>query len=99
MHQRTALQSGKHRRVELLREFLVVGQNEAGARAAQRLVRGRGDDMGVGERARMYPARNKTREMRHVDEELGADLVRNGAKAAKIEKTGVGRPPGDNDLW
>ena len=38
MHQRPALQAGEHRRVELLRQLLVVGEDEAAARSAQRLV-------------------------------------------------------------
>ena len=64
-----------------LRELLVVGEDQAAARAAQRLVRGRGDDMGVRERARMRAAGHEAGEMRHVDHQVGADLVGDLAEA------------------
>ena len=67
VHQRAALHAGEHRRVDLLRELLVVGQDHAAARAAQRLVRGRGHDMGMRERDRMRAAGDEPGEMRHVD--------------------------------
>ena len=84
MHQRAALQAGEHRRVDLLGELLVVGEDHAAARAAQGLVRGRGDDMGVRERRGMRAARDQPGEMRHVDHEIGADLVGDRAEALEI---------------
>ena len=66
MHQRAALQAGEHRRVDLLGEVLVVGEDHAAARAAQRLVRRGGDDMGVRERRGMRAARHQPGEMRDV---------------------------------
>src|SRR5262249_61994661 len=72
---------------------------EARARAAQRLVRGRGDDVGVRKRTGMCPAGDEPGEMRHVDEEVGADLIGNFAEAAEIDETGIGRSAGDDDLW
>ena len=50
MHERAALEAGEDRRVELLRHVLVIGEDEAAARAAERLVGGRGDDMGMRKR-------------------------------------------------
>ena len=41
MHQRPALQAREDRRVDLLGDVLVVGEDQAAARAAQRLVRRR----------------------------------------------------------
>ncbi len=38
MHQRAALQAWENSRVEFLRQGLVIGQDDATARAAQRLV-------------------------------------------------------------
>ena len=67
MHQRAALQAREDRRVELLGERLVVAQDQAAARAAQRLVRGRGGDMGVRHRRGMHAAGDEAGEMRHVD--------------------------------
>ena len=69
MHQRAALQAGEDRRVDLLADLFVVRQDHAAARAAQRLVRGGGDDMGVRQRARMDAAGDQAGEMRHVDHE------------------------------
>src|SRR5205085_1019767 len=53
MHQRTALHAGEDRRVDLLGEFLVIGEDHAAARTAQRLVRRGGHDMRMRERRRM----------------------------------------------
>ena len=98
MHQRPALQAGEHRRVDLLAEFLVVGEDEAAARAAQRLVRGRGHDMGVRERARMRAAGDEAGEMRHVDHQLGADAVGDLAEGAEVDDARIGRAAGDDHL-
>src|SRR5262249_60636976 len=47
----------------------------------------------------MCPAGDEPGEMRHVDEEVGADLIGNFAEAAEIDETGIGRSAGDDDLW
>ena len=75
MHQRPALHAGEHRRVELLRDLLVIGQDHAAARPAQRLVRRRRHDMRVREWRGMHAGGDKTGEMRHVDHQQGADFV------------------------
>ena len=98
MHQRAALQAREHRRVDLLGELLVVGEDHAAARPAQRLVRGRGDDMRVRERARMRAAGDESGEMRHVDHQIGADLVGDLAEALEIDDARIGRAAGDDDL-
>ena len=56
VHQRTALVAGEDRGVELLRPIRVVGEDDAAAGAAQGLVGGRGDDVGVRHRIRWRPA-------------------------------------------
>ena len=98
MHQRAALHAGEHRRIELLRQLLVVGEDRAAARAAQRLVRGRRHDMRMRERARMRAAGHEAGEMRHVDHEIGADLVGDLAEAAEIDDARIGRAAGDDDF-
>src|SRR5439155_361790 len=98
MHQRPSLQTGKDRRVEFFRQLLVIGEDEARTRPAQRLVRGRSDDMGVRERIRMHPAGDETGEMRHVDQKFGTDLVGDLAEAAEIEDARIGGPASDDDL-
>ena len=99
MHQRPTLQAGEDRGVELLCQLLVVGESEARARPAQRLVRGRGDDVGVRKRTGMRSAGDEAGEMRHVDEEFSANLVGNFAEAAEIDEPGIGRSAGDDDFW
>ena len=69
VHQRPALQAREDRRVELLGQRLVVAQDQAAARAAQRFVRGRGGDMGMRHRRGMHAAGDEPGEMRHVDHE------------------------------
>lgn len=54
--ERAALLAGEHRRVELLGQHFVVGQDDAAAWAAQCLVGGRRDDVGVRHRRGCRPA-------------------------------------------
>ena len=58
VHQRTALEARKHRRVDLLRHVLVVGEDQAAARTAERLVGRRGHDMGMRKRRRVRATGN-----------------------------------------
>ena len=96
VHQRPALEAGKDRRVDLLGEVLVVGQDHAAARAAQGLVGGRGDDMGVRERRGMRAARDQPGEMGDVDDEIGADRVADRAEALEVPVARIGRAAGDD---
>ena len=47
MRERAALQAREDRRIDLLCQALVVGQDQTTARAAQSLVSSGGDDMGM----------------------------------------------------
>ena len=85
VHQRPALHAGEYGGVDLLGDVLVVGEDHGAARAAQRLVRGGRDDMGVREGARMRAAGHQAREVRHVDHEVGADLVGDGAEGGEVD--------------
>ena len=97
MHQRPALQAGKYRRVDLLRDRLIVGHHHAAAGSAQCLVRGRRHDMRMAERRRMEPARDDPREMRHIDHEHRADRVGDGAEPREIDPPRIGRSAGDDE--
>src|SRR5580693_9397950 len=70
MHQRATLKARKYRRIDFLGNRIVVGENEPAARPAQGLVGRRGDHMGMRKWRRMHAARDKAREMRHVDEKI-----------------------------
>ena len=98
MHQRPALQAGEHRRVDLLRHVLVVGEDQPAARTAQRLVRGRRDYMRMRDRRRMRAARDEPGEMRHVDHQIGADRIRDLAKAPEIPDARIGGAAGEDEL-
>ena len=68
VHQRSALRA----REDVLIDFLAIlfaRQNHAGARSAERLVRGSGDDMRMAEGGGVDAARDQTGEMGHVDHE------------------------------
>ena len=66
---------GKMALVKLLCQFLIVRQNDAAARTAQRLVRGGGDDIRVGNRTLVQTGSHQTGNVRHVNEQVRADLV------------------------
>ena len=54
--------------------------------------------MGVRERTGMRAAGHEAGEVRHVDQELGADFVGDLAEAAEVEHARIGRAAGDDDL-
>jgi hypothetical protein len=98
MHQRPALNAGKDRRIDLLRDGLVIGQDHAAARAAQGLVGGGGRDMRMRERRGMRATRHQPGEMRHVHQEPGADGVGDGAEPREVDHAGYGRAARDDQL-
>ena len=98
MHQRPALHAGEDGGVELLGDLLVIGEDRAAARPAQGLVRGRRDHVGMREWARMHAAGHKAGEMRHVDHQVGADIVGDLAEAAEIDDARIGGAAGDDHL-
>ena len=85
VHERAALHAGKHLRVDFLR-VLFLAEDEAAARAAQRLVRGGGDEIGIGNRRRMDARRDESRDVRHVDEEQRAARIGDLAQAREIDR-------------
>ena len=60
VHQRAALQAGEDRAVDRLR-VLLAAEDEAGARAGERLVRRRGDEVAVLDRVRAGARRRRAR--------------------------------------
>ena len=72
MHERAALHAGENGRIELLGKFLFA-HDDAAARSAQTLVRGRSDEVRVWDRARMFARGDETRDVRHVDEKQRVD--------------------------
>lgn len=96
--QRAALLTGEHRRVDLLGEVGLVGQDHAAARAAQGLVRRGGDHVRVRHRAGVQARRDQTGEVRHVHHEERADLVGDPAELGEVQLARVGRPARHDQL-
>ena len=97
MHQRATLLAGKDAAVDACRQLLPA-QDHAGARAAQGLVRGGRDHMRVRHRRRMHLARHQPGEVGHVDNQVRAHLVRDGAHAREVELARVGAAAAHNHL-
>ena len=74
---------GKTAELIFLPRCFVVGQDHAAARAAQGLVGGRRDDVGVGDRVRVDAAGYQAGEVGHVDHQVGADFVGDLAEARR----------------
>jgi hypothetical protein len=96
MHQRAALQAREDRRIDLLGDGLVIGQHHAAARAAQGLMGGGGDNMGMAEGGGMLARRHQTGEVGHVHEQDGADFVSDLPEACEIEVARIGRSTGND---
>ena len=105
MHERAALRAREDGPVDLPGQ-LGPTEDEATARAAQRLVGRRGDDVGVREGAGVEPGRHEPCDVGHVHEEqrvvgmgdaghaLEVDDARVGARAGHDEpRTDLGRLP------
>ena len=72
MLERAALCAGEDGLVKLLCQFLIVRQDNAAARTAQRLVRGGGDDIRVGNRTLVQTGSHQTGNVRHIDHQVSA---------------------------
>ena len=97
VHERAALRAGENGAVDLFGK-LVAAENDRTARAAQRLVRRAGDDIGIRHRARVHASGDKAADVRHVDHQVRADGIGDGAKARKVDHARIGACPGDDEL-
>src|SRR5690606_4858489 len=98
--QRATLGAREHGGVQLLLDFLVgAGQDQAAARTTQGLVGGGGDHVGERHRVRVHAGGNQTGHVSHVDEQVGTDLVGDGAEAREVEDLRVGAETGDDHFW
>ena len=88
VHERAALQVREHRLVDGLPDLLAHRDHDAGARPAQRLVGGGGHDVGDADGLRVHAGGDQAGEVRHVDHQLGADLVGDLAERREVEVRG-----------
>ena len=84
-----ALHAREERAVEVLRELLAA-EHESAARPAERLVRGRGHDVGMRHRIRVRPGRHQTGDVRHVDHEEGPDGASHRGDPLEVDHARVG---------
>ena len=87
--QRASLQPREDGTVDR-RGVLLAAEDEAGPRAGERLVGGRGDHVAVGHGVRVQAGRDEPREVRHVAPEERADLVRDLAELPRLDGARVG---------
>ncbi len=92
---RPALHSGEHRLVERGR-MLFAAEDEAGPRAAQCLVRRRGDEVAVRHRIGQQAGCDEAGEMRHVAEQQRPDFVRDLAELVGFDDARVGGRAADD---
>jgi hypothetical protein len=88
--------AAEHHRAAAVDELgvFVGAQHDAPTRPAQRLVRGRRDDVCVRDRVEVageHPAGDEAREVRHVDHERRVDLVGDLAQDAEVRIARVRR--------
>ena len=98
VHQRAALEAGEDRRIDLLGDGFVVGQDHAAARAAQGLVRGRRHDMRMAEGRRVLTRGDEAGKMRHIHQEKRSHLIADFTKALEVEVARVSGAAGDDQL-
>ena len=84
VHQRAPLHAGKERFVEILR-VLPAAQDQPRARAAEGLVRGRGDEVCVRDRTWVDAAGDEAGDVRHVDNHRRADRPCHSGDAGKVD--------------
>ena len=98
VHERATLEAGKHRGVDLLGDILVVGEDDAAARTAERLVRRRRHDMSVRHRRGVHATCHEACDMGHIHHQVRADAVGNGAEARPVPEARVGGAAGQDQL-
>ena len=78
--------------------YSLAAEDRAGARTAQRLVGGEGDDVGVRDRRRVRATGDEPGDVRGVDDEQRADLVGDRAERREVDGARVGGGAGDDRL-
>ena len=97
MLQRAALRIREHRTVDLFSQLRSC-EDQAAARTSERLVRRGCNDIRMPKRRRMRTAGDQSRDMRHIDNKVSADLLRDLRERRKINRSGVSRSAGQDHL-
>ena len=78
--------------------MLLAAEDEAGARAGERLVRRRRDEVAVLDGVRMQAGGDEAREVRHVAEQERADLVGDLAELVRLDRARIRGAAADDQL-
>ena len=97
VHERTALCTGENRLVDLLRELLAA-EDQTASGTSESLVSGGGDEFAVGYGVGMNARGNKTRDVRHIDHQIGADSIGDLSELGEINDSGIGGRTRDDQL-
>ena len=89
VHQRTTLGAGEDCLIESLCEIFVVRQDQSAARAAQGLVRRRGDDVTVRKRTRVDAANTEASDVCNVGPQVGAVPIGDLAELLEVDRARV----------
>ena len=95
--ERAALDAGEDRLVERL-GVLLLAQDDAAARTAQRLVRGGGDEVGVRHRRGVRAGGDEAGDVGHVDHEHAPTSLAISREALEVDDARVGAGAGDDHL-
>ena len=95
VHERAALHAGEDSAVDRLR-VLLLAEDEAGARAGERLVRRRGDEVAVRHRARMQPGGDEPGEVGHVAESSAPTSSAISRNSVGLDGARIGRAAADD---
>ena len=98
VHQRPALEPWEDGLVDLLAQVR-AREDESAARAAQRLVGGRGHQVGVRERAGMQACRDQAGDVRHVDDQVCVYRLGDLRHPLEVDDARVGAGTGDDHPW
>ena len=97
MLKRAALRSREHGFVDLLRE-LFLAENKSSAGASESFVGGAGNHICIGNRRHMQPCGDKSRNMRHINHKIRADLVCDFAEFCEVNGSRIGGGSRNDDF-
>ncbi len=97
VHQRATLHAGEHAAVQILGVF-GLAHRYSGARAAERFVRGGGDEIGDWHRVVVQAGGDQAGVVGHIDEQFRADLTGDFSKLAVRNLPRIGAGAGDDQL-
>ena len=98
VHERAALAAGEDAAVDRLGQLFVVGQDQPAARAAEGLVRRRGDDVGVRERRRMHARRRPGRRCARCPPSAAPDFIGDLAELGEVDGARIGAVAAEDHL-